>query len=57
VEAEPRALDLLRVRVIGVGGVEFLRFFLFSFLVFFPLPERLGFFRKVSLVLGQKIVV
>jgi hypothetical protein len=43
----------IRVRVIGVGGVGSLRFFL----LFFPLPERMGFFRKVSLVLGQKIVV
>jgi hypothetical protein len=47
----------IRVRVIGVGGLESLRFFLLFFLVFFPLRERMGFFRKVSLVLGQKIVV
>jgi len=43
----------IRVRVIWVGGLEFLRLFL----LFFLLPERMGLFRKVSPVPGEKIVM
>jgi hypothetical protein len=46
----------IRVRVVGVRVAEFLMFFLSFFLSFSLLLERTGFFWRVSLVVGEKLL-